>query len=69
MQRKTQALNKYEEVKIFIEKETENVSVNVPQFKCDMCDNTNVSEKRLKQHSRLKHRNLKSSEVKNRTFL
>ena len=28
----------------------------VPQFSCDQCDYTNVSEKGLRQHIRMKHR-------------
>ena len=28
----------------------------VPQFSCDQCDYTNVSEKGLRQHNRMKHR-------------
>ena len=48
--------NNDKEVKNDNEKETENISKTALQFKCDMCDYINISEKELNQHKRMKHK-------------
>ena len=53
---KNEALNKNEDIEDVNHKEAENVSDTSIQFKCNMCDYRNVSEKGLKQHSRMKHK-------------
>ena len=50
--RKNEAQKKNEENEDVIPTETEIVSDTALQFKCDMCEYRNVSEKGLKQHSR-----------------
>jgi hypothetical protein len=48
-------------------KATENVAdLAISEFKCDECSYTNVSEKGLKQHTRMKHRKLLKTPEKER---
>ena len=63
--RKNEASNNDKEV------ETENVSQTALQFKCDLWDYRNISEKRLKQHPRMKHKyfQILISEEKHNTSL
>ena len=68
---KKEASNNDKGVETDIEKETETVSQTALQFKCDMCDYINISEKGLKQHKRTKHKDfeiVKSEEEHNNSL-